>query len=147
MKCLHSIYILSVALILAGCGESGGLPEGETGTVSGSVKFKGQPVAEGSSVVFIQAGGQGIVGNGTTDASGKYTLSMRDGTDILVGTYQVGVSPPSPTSGMTPDEIMNLEKPPEAPKVEYQEKYLSPEMSGLKFEVTAGDNTIDIELD
>ena len=148
IRLLSSGTALFVTMMFVGCGGGGGgLPEGETGTVSGSVTHAGSPVAEGSTVTFIQVGGTGIVGTATSDAAGKYTLSMRNGPDILVGKYMVGVSPPNPAANMTPEEIMELPEPPETPKAPYDEKYLSPESSGIVVEVKAGENALDITLE
>jgi len=144
---LSAGLVLSALLLLAGCPSGGGLPEGETGTISGTVTHKDSPVPADSTVTFMQVGGTGLVGTGTTDAEGKYTITMRDGSAVLVGKYQVSVTPSSPTDGLSPDEIMNLEKPPESPKPKYDEKFMSPETSGLSFDVSAGENTIDIKLD
>lgn len=139
---------LSFFLFFAGCGGGGGgLPDGETGTVSGTITHAGNPVAEGTTATFIQVGGTGIIGVGVTDGEGKYTLSMKDGQDILVGKYSVGVTPPAGATQMTPEEIMEKGESAEVAKPPYDEKYLNPESSKLMKEVTAGENTIDIVLE
>lgn len=159
MKTLKRVVLTSLLifpLAFAGCGGGGGLPDGETGTVTGTVTYNGQPVPEGSTVVFIKSGGgAGVSGNGSTDGSGVYELGMRDGTDILAGTYQVGVSPPPVAdASLTPDQIM--EQAPEltgkgapvaaAAKLAFPVKYTAPESSGLTFQVKAGENTLDIQM-
>lgn len=138
----------AAAVVATGCGGST-LPEGETGTVSGTVTYNGQPVPQGSTVVFVRKD-KGYVANAVTDAAGKYSLTMRDGSKILVGTYSVGVTPPTPTTPALSDEEYNRlsaeGKLPEPPKSPFPEKFHSPETSGLTFEVNAGPNTIDIPL-
>lgn len=134
--------------LLAGCGGAEGLPKGERGTVSGTVKYNGAPVPAGCTVLFQKSGG-GFVASGTTDAEGKYSLSMRGETNILAGTYSVGISPPVADAGLSPDEIMKRQsegKPIESPKAPFPEKYTAAETAGLSREVKAGANTIDLEL-
>lgn len=151
--------VLIIPFLMCGCGGGGGLPAGDTGTVSGTVTYNSQPVPAGSTVVFVkQGGGAGVSGNGATDASGNYQLSMRDGNDILVGVYSVGVAPP-PEPELSPEQMMEQgmkeaenakpsasPAPPEEPTYAFPAKYVSPETSGLKFEVKAGENRFDIQM-
>jgi len=144
LRCLAGAIFLSTL----GCGGGDGLPEGETGTVSGMVTYKNSPVPEGTVVVFMKDGG-GFTATDTTDAAGKYQLLMRNAPDVLVGTYNVGVTPPLPDMGLTPDEIMQRGMEgtlPETPKNVIPERYLNAETSGLTFEVKEGENSINIEL-
>lgn len=151
MKMNLSVKLLtlcSIAAVACGCGGSG-LPSGETGTVSGQVVYNGSPVPEGCTVLFMRSEG-GISGVGTTDSNGNYKLAMRDGEDILVGTYRVSVNPPTAAATLSDEEMMELSmkgEAPEAPEVkEVPETYRSPETSPLSFDVKSGENKIDIEL-
>lgn len=141
----------AVALIVvsvSGCGGGGGLPSGDTGTVTGSVTYNGQPVPQGTTVVFLPAGGGAgaVMANGTVDEAGNYSLTMRNGPDILTGKYMVGVTPPPTGTEMTPDEIMQMDKPPETPPPPFPAKYLSAETSGVNMTVAAGENSLDITM-
>ncbi len=144
---MRKFVATSVMLLLAaGCTGGSSLPEGETGTVKGTVTYNGQPVPEGSTVMFMKVEG-GFLGIGTTDAAGNYTLAMQGAPDILAGQYYVGISPPVADSGLTPEQIMEQgsDALPETPSV-IPERYLSAESSGLRKDVAAGENTIDITL-
>ena len=151
MQCSASIFkslVVVFSLSTLGCGGGSGLPEGDTGTVTGTVTFKNAPVPEGTVVVFMMDGG-GHMATDTTDAAGKYELLMRDAPKVLAGSYSVGVTPPLPDLGLTDDEIMEKGMSgtlPEQPKSDIPERYQSAETSGLSFEVKAGENTIDIAL-
>lgn len=149
MKASSAGFCLSVVLLLAGCGGGGGLPEGETGTVSGRITFEGKPVPEGCGVVFMRDKG-GYVGTGKTDSSGQYLLYMRDGLQIVVGTYRVSITPPNPVANLDQDEIMRLQsagKLPDTSKMkEVPDRYRDPENSKTIFEVKPGSNTFDLDM-
>ena len=143
LRCLVCV----VAVFAAGCG-GGGLPEGATGKVSGKVTLNGNPVPEGTTVVFMRQSG-GYTATAATDASGAYQLSFRNAPEILVGKYNGGVTPPAVDSGLTPDEIMERGMKgdlPQQPKSPIPERYLNAETAGLLFDVKEGENSIDIEL-
>jgi hypothetical protein len=138
--------ICAVAFWVCGCGGGEGLPPGATGTVGGKVTYNGQAVPAGSTVTFV--GPKGITGSGLTDAGGAYTISMRDGKNVLAGSYKVSVSPPQ-AAPLSDDEAMKLSmegKPTTQEVKEVPEKYRSPETSPLSFEVKAGANTFDIDM-
>ncbi|MDA1161738.1 MAG: carboxypeptidase-like regulatory domain-containing protein [Planctomycetota bacterium] len=152
MQCSVSVLrCLAGAILLAtcGCGDDGNaLPEGKTGAVSGTVTYKTAPVPEGTVVVFMKDAG-GYTATGKTDAAGNYQLLMRSAPHVLVGTYNVGVTPPLPDMGLSDDEIMKRGMEgtlPEQPKSVIPERYLSAETSQLSFEVKEGENAINIEL-
>ena len=76
-----------LALALAGCGSD----RPQTIRVSGTVTLDGSPV-EGATVGFTPAGG-GRLATGTTDASGKFTLTtFEDGDGAVPGTHTVTVT-------------------------------------------------------
>lgn len=134
-------------LLTSGCG-GGGLPAGETGTVSGTVTYNGKPVPEGCGVMFLPVSGEaGVMGIGTTDSSGAYTLKMRNEENILAGKYTVGISPPNSDNGSDdPDSAANVSEETSEPKLPFPEKYLSPETSEVTFDVVAGSNSFNIEM-
>jgi hypothetical protein len=135
-------------LSLFGCGGSG-LPQGETGTVRGTVTYMGKPVPEGSNVIFMRDP-DGLLGTGRVDANGDYNLRMRDGLKIVVGTYRVSLSPPDVAATLNQDEIMVLQQqgklPDPAAVKEIPVKYRSPEGSSLVCDVQPGANTFDIDM-
>lgn len=143
-------FLLGVIVLTAlGCGGGGStFPEGPTGTVTGTVKYKGAAVPEGSTVLFVQQDG-GFIANGTTDASGNYHLLMKSTPNVLTGAYSIGVTPPAVDLGLSDEEIMEKSAAgtlPEPPKSPIPEKYLAAESSPLVFNVKEGENTIDLDL-
>jgi hypothetical protein len=139
VACLATLWV-------CGCGGGGGLPAGATGTVGGKVTYNGQPVPAGCVVSFV--GPKGITGSGQTDTSGAYTISMRDGSSVLAGSYKVSVSPPQ-AAPLSDEEAMkrSMEGKPTTETVkEVPDRYRSPESSPLSFEVKAGSNTFDIAM-
>ena len=147
MKCLLSAVGIAVFSVIAGCGGSGELPEGNTGSVSGKVTYKGEAVPDGATIIFINKD-NGITASGTIGSNGSYSLQMRDGGNILVGSYQIGVTPP--TIEMTPaeEEAVNLtgKMPPVKKWPSIPEKYRIPESSGELFEVKEGSNVFDLDM-
>ena len=86
-------YTLALALVassmltIAGCGGS----SVDTVPVTGTVLMDGKPV-EGAAVAF-RCEGQPKAAVGTTDAEGKFTLTLNeDGDGAMVGTHTVTVS-------------------------------------------------------
>ena len=151
-KTMWTLAAASVLVVAAGCGGGVGLPEGETGTVSGKITFDGKPIPAGSLVTFANEK-HGFIATGTVAADGTYSLQMRGGPDILAGAYRVAVTPPTsaqPEMSQAEYDKMMTEggKPPEPKKVsEIPKKYQAPEGSGLTYEVKAGENTgADFEL-
>jgi hypothetical protein len=139
------------AVLVAGCGGGSRLPEGETGTVSGRITYMGKPAPEGSSVVFLHKE-SGATAFGQLDSDGGYTLQMRGGDDILVGDYDVGISPPTndQTAGITDEQAMEMSVASEIPTVvehkEIPERYRTPETSEQIFGIKAGANTYDLDM-
>lgn len=92
----------------------------------------------------------GYVGTGKTDSSGQYLLYMRDGLQIVVGTYRVSITPPNPVANLDQDEIMRLQsagKLPDTSKMkEVPDRYRDPENSKTIFEVKPGSNTFDLDM-
>jgi len=98
--------MVGVALVgTLGCGSKPGTAP--TAKVTGTVTYKGQP-ADGASVAFVPDGGQGgRPASGTTDGSGKFTLSTFAPSDgAIPGKHKVliteasGSSEPPPMPGM-----------------------------------------------
>lgn len=136
------LLILGIALLgLPGCGETSKLPEGDTGTVSGTLTIDSKPPAPGASVV-MQHKGKGITASGVVGSDGSFKMITRGESAILAGDYLVGVTP-APAPPMTPEQeaAVNEGKPaPAAPPTDIPAKYHTPERSGLTFTVKAGTN-------
>jgi hypothetical protein len=149
MLTLRTAAGLLLALTLAGCGGGGaGLPEGETGTVSGIVKLEGEPVEQGTSISFMRDS-DGAIATGVCDAGGGYALQMKGGLSIVAGTYRIAVTAPSPTTGMTDEQAMELSmanKLPEEGDSKIPARYRNLTESTILFEVKPGANTFDLDM-
>ena len=152
------------AMICAGCGGSGP----KLYPASGTVNYEGKPLAE-ASILFIPQGGRPSIG--TTDASGKFTLSTGGKPGAPAGTYSVTVSKnnagdaaveevklPPADAQISEEEIKRvqeqmqqqmrgMDKRPK-PKAAIPAKYSLPEGSGLTATVTADSakNVFSFEL-
>jgi len=136
-----------VALVISGC--SGGPDYGPTGTVSGTLLYKGQPLTPGTAVVFKNL----TIGHacmGVTSAEGAYTLDSWNNGNLPVGRYEVMIQPPVPVDPETldPEALLNNPKLMESTRVKYDfpQKYSQLSSSGLSFEVKEGKNEYPIEL-
>lgn len=121
---------------LTGCGNRSNLP-GETGTLSGQVTFPSGTIPPGTVLVFVHSE-KGIPATAVLDAQGKFKAMMRGGEQILVGDYQVNVTPP----GNYEEGSMEV---PEAWKA-IPKKYWHAETSGETFAVNSGANSYLLEL-
>ncbi|MDO5554403.1 MAG: hypothetical protein Q4G68_11650 [Planctomycetia bacterium] len=113
--------------IVAGC-----IKVVPTGTVSGSVTYKGKPMTVGT-VIFCSPDSVNRAG-GEIDSEGKFTLTG----PLPAGEYKVGFAQPffdDPVAARPPELTSPLPA-----------KYLAYETSGLTFTVKKGDNTADFNL-
>jgi hypothetical protein len=139
---------LLIVLLLAGCQRSG--IEGETGTVTGTVTYQNAPIPTGSNVIFLHKQ-QGLVGTGTTDAAGEFTVQMRGSRRVLVGEYAIGITPPVPENPDAQNQA-SMEASLTGKDVETEawtaipQRYLMPETSGESYEVKAGSNVCTLKL-
>jgi len=149
---VHSLrlqLVLSLTLMtLAGCGNTSGLPEGETGTVSGTLTIDGKPAPAGYNVVMLHSE-SGLAASGATDASGAFSLQTRGNQSVLAGEYNVGVTPPAGKE-LTPEEeeAVNMGKmePPTNNENLVPAKYMDPNSSGEVYIVKAGENTYSLDI-
>ncbi|MDR0335921.1 MAG: hypothetical protein LBI18_02415 [Planctomycetaceae bacterium] len=116
-------------VILTGCGRNNNTT---TGTISGTVMYKNQPVTTGS-IVFLHPITKNC-GNALFDDKGKYTISV----PIPVGEYHVAIMPPPPPAPHEMTQVISYPVP---------EKYRIPEQGTLKFTVSKGTNIADFNLD
>jgi len=128
------LFVIFVSVILTvGCGDPRA-PKGPTGTVSGTVKYKGAPLTVGSIVFRDPATAKGGAAPLGPDVS--YTISI----PLEVGEYNVGF--PAPTS--PPPSVVADAKPVPSP---LPSKYRSPEQGTVKFTIVKGQNTADFDLE
>lgn len=127
---------------LTGCGGPAG-PKRDYADVTGTVKYNGKPVSKGT-VIFQPASGAPVVGDLKDD--GTYSLKGVIGPNTVMINNPV---PPPPGKGG--DDIAankaaqaDYDKALKAAKI-VPDKYSSAN-SGLKFEVKAGPNKADFEL-
>ena len=142
------ILVFSGVLFLTGaigCGPTGP----SVYPVAGTVTIEGQP-AQAVQVVLTPVAGDQQVAAGVTDASGRYQLTWgstaRSGAEA--GRYKVMLNQ---LSTETEEELMARysgggRKAPEKPKASIPKEYSSADTSPKEVEVTAGTNTIDIEI-
>jgi hypothetical protein len=141
---LHLSLVALTLLALVGCG-------GNTGTVTGKVSYKGQPVP-GGNVVFTNAD-QSKTERAPIQSDGTYTSSQ-----IPVGEMLVGVEPPpqGPRAKMPPGAKMP-DLPPDSPgmanyaggggaQVDIPASLQNPKTSGYTTTVSRGSQTFDIDL-
>jgi len=139
--------LLFLVTVVTGC--SGGGYSGPTGTVNGTVNRAEKPVPAGCRVSFVSDGG--FTATGQVDGSGKYTLASVGTSAIPAATYKVTVTPPPERelSEAEYEEAMangTIGTPGPAAEL-IPAKYQNLATSGLSFEVKAGSNTIDIQLE
>ena len=131
---------LGLLLVLAGCGE-GESDAPQLGTVTGTVTSGGQPVV-GATVTFLPDSASGTVGpasTGSTDESGKYSLTGSGDAGAVVGTHKVSIACPMITSSASGEA-------PPAGACNLPAEVSSIDTTPLTREVKAGDNTIDFDL-
>ncbi len=153
IACSLSVGMIIITAIVgcSGGGAATGPGAGKArGTVSGTIKHKGQPIAENTGVTFL--GGDGVAATGMTDATGHYSLKFEKSTGIPVGSYKVSFTPYNPGDSGTADPAQffdkktGMTKPPEVVKSKFDSKYTNPTTSGVTRDVNAGNNEINIDL-
>jgi hypothetical protein len=141
MKGIRLVPRTLFAVFLAGglclCPSGCGFFE-NSGSVSGTVRYKGQPLSEGS-VSFINDKGQVVTS--PIDQSGRYALAH-----VPVGSVKVTVQavsdegPPMSFAGV-PKPVPRKTQGPKVPL-----RYSVPATSGLQYSVTKGKQSFDLDL-
>jgi len=127
LKICLCVTLLSV-FVAAGCSNK----KAPTGTVSGTVKYKGEPVTVGT-IMFMDPATK-LGGSAWLGADGSYTITA----SIEVGEYNVAFPPPpAPPPGSGAERILSP----------LPSKYYVPEKGTVKFTVVAGKNTADFDLE
>lgn len=126
--------------LMIGCGPSG--PTRNYAEVTGNVKYKGKPVANGE-VVFQPAAGASVVGK--IGADGNYTIQAVVGANtVMINNPKPEQPPASPDMAKNKAAMADYEKAVVAAKI-VPDKYSST-TSGLSFDVKAGKNKADFDL-
>jgi hypothetical protein len=133
------------SIVLAAAAVGGCEPTVTRSEVSGRVTLDSKPLAGVTVAFFPQTKGVNprLVGRGTTDSAGRYSLSDPEGiTGAVVGTNRVVVLPPkSPRSSGEPASGTP------SPGRQIPVRYCSPRLSPLVVTVQAGGvQTIDVAL-
>lgn len=144
-RCVGIVVLGLLLLMVGGCGSS-------TGSVSGTVTYKGEPLKAGR-VTFTSGDKTGQGFPAEIDENGKYSISK-----IPPGDYKVCVETeylkPSPQMAMAAKT-----RPKDAPggpagataRAQFYkfipQKYAMPEQTPLSFKVTGGSQTYDPKLD
>jgi hypothetical protein len=144
-----------IAMFAMGCGQGTKLLP-----ASGTVTYQDKPL-EGALVTFLGEGN--VLGSGTTDAAGKYTISTLGRPGAVPGKNQVAISKTSGGSaaptGMkaqstppTPEEIQKMQAEMKgsmqgnSTKQLLPAKYANPAASGFTADVQPGKSTFDFTL-
>ena len=141
----HAFTAGLVLMFASGCGGGSDAVEGPTGTVFGTINYKGAAIPEGCAVTFMPEGGD-LPAAGEVNSSGAFSLYFKGGTAIPTGKYKIGIMPPAveetPQQAMERMESGGKEK--EFPEV--PQKYRDAETSGETFEVKEGENTYELDM-
>ena len=129
-----SLTVLGVTLLgLCGCPHSS-----QESRVAGQVRLDGTAIGPGT-VVFAPVGA-GKPSTGSIDDNGSYSMNTSRDVGLAAGKYKVAVS-----IREMPQNVKRGDRPPPG-KLRIPEKYESDATSGLQYEVQAGSNTINVEL-
>lgn len=146
----RALLWLGMTAIMAACGC--GSNRAPLGKVEGTVRYKGQPLAEGQ-ILFDVAGArtaQGRIRDGAIVDVTSYATG--DGAAVGLARIAVFATPPSVSlytrSSQGPDEAPSATgtAPPAGGSSLIPVKYNDPETSGLTHEIGKGVNTLAIEL-
>ena len=133
------LIVVLVLVGVVGCNDKPGTAP--TLKVTGTVTYNGEPV-EGASVAFIPENGRPA--SGTTDASGKFTLStFESGDGAVLGKHTVAISESSEAPSAEGEEDYSL---PDESAERFPAKYADPGTSGFTADVKEGED-LDFTFD
>lgn len=129
--------ILGAVILLSGFGCTAEPPRG---TVTGIVSVNGTPLSEGT--IYFENLAKGVALTGQIKSDGSFKLASHQGAGLLVGSYQVAISPEAML--MSGDEIplagKNPRKPNDIKKSTLPQKYYKTSTSELTVEIKEGSN-------
>jgi hypothetical protein len=142
------VTVSLVALLLAGCGPK----RPKTGTVSGKVSYKGQPVNGAALLLYPAAGGSTAITVGVNQ-EGEFHI-----VDVPAGEYKIVVQGTAGAQQVDPRLLKSM--PPEKqaevkeklshmntpPTIRFPDKYKDPKTTDLKVTVTDKDQSMDLDL-
>jgi hypothetical protein len=120
---------LVCALLAAGCGKG----EKPTGTVAGTVSYKGAPLTAGNINLISPTGAAGMA---KIDPTGHFKV---DG-ELEAGEYKVYATPPQPEPHAPGTKAAG------PPKFDLPQKYRDPQSSATTVTVKAGANDVSVEF-
>ena len=110
------------------------------GQVAGNVSLQGEPVKSG--LVGFQNDAQGIHILAPIESDGSYEVKMAQGEGLPLGTYRVFIAPPLPELQLgAPDPHQ-----PDDELIQFPQKYLRSDTSGITLTVEHGRNRLDIDM-
>ena len=132
---MFRLFVAIFLLTVFGCAS-----EESRGTVTGKVSVNGVPLAEGT--IYFENQAKGVALTGQIKPDGSFTLASHKGAGLVVGSYQVAISPEAML--MSADEIPLVGKKPRKPndvkKSPLPEKYFKTSTSKLTAEIKEGAN-------
>jgi hypothetical protein len=143
------VTVSLVALLLAGCGPK----RTKTGTVSGKVSYKGQPVNGAALLLYPAAEGNTAI-TVSVNQAGEYHI-----VDVPAGEYKIVVRgtagaqqvDPRLLKKMSPDKqaevkekLSHMNTP---PTIKFPDKYKDPKTTDLKVTITDKDQSKDLDLE
>jgi hypothetical protein len=154
-----SVIVLSCAAV--GCGGSPDRYDGPHGEVEGTITFQGEPIPQGSTVMFQSSDrlGPTFIATGKVQEAGKYRLNYAGARRLPGVAYKVQITPAADTEPQAPLDTVNAdpeELKPEAmiaaakakqESLPFPEKYVSLQTTPLTFTVEEGQNVADFELE
>ena len=132
---MFRLFVAIFLLTVFGCAS-----EESRGTVTGKVSVNGVPLAEGT--IYFENQAKGVALTGQIKPDGSFTLASHKGAGLVVGSYQVAISPEAML--MSADEIplvgKNPRKPNDVKKSPLPVKYFKTSTSKLTAEIKEGAN-------
>ena len=147
MKCIFSLVVISVGILLsgAGCGESERSVPDKTVNAEGVLTFRGMPLED--FLVTFHPSGKQRPATGKTDATGRFKLGTNDvGDGAVTGSHKVTAVYVGPTSSTNQEAGKEEVVAPPVAKVQIPAKYFTPEATDLTVELSASGST-DLKLD
>ncbi len=144
---LAAAILCAALLAVSGCGRG----RGNMGQVSGTVRYQGEPIRDGSIVFEV---------SGNRPASGKIvdgqitqvtTFEPNDGVPVGSAKIAVRAFDDDDTASAVMDHPGDIQRQEtegymEVPKSLLPERYADPDTSGLTFQIERGENVLDLEL-